>query len=98
VRVVGATGTINVMQYVSVPASLLSRIYNSLLKGYLSIKGVKCLDTKTRRFDREGLESFFRARFEKVEFFAYSASQIFIRAGGWKKVEDVGHHSNENVA
>lgn len=85
VRVVGANGTINVMQFLSVPDGLPTRIYNSLLRVYLALKGVKSLDTKTRRFDRGGLEGFFRERFEKVDFFEYSVSQVFIMATGWKK-------------
>jgi uncharacterized protein YbaR (Trm112 family)/ubiquinone/menaquinone biosynthesis C-methylase UbiE len=86
-RVVGPKGTINVMQYLFAPDSLLTKIYNSLLRVYLSLKGVKTLDTKTSRLGSEGLEKIFRDRFEKVDFFDYSASQVFIRASGWKKPE-----------
>lgn len=85
VRVVRANGAINVMQYTSEPDSLLVGIYNMLIKIYLAIKGVKDLDTKTRRFDRKGIENFFRERFQEVKVLEYSQTQVFIRAIGWNK-------------
>ncbi|GAB4486985.1 MAG: hypothetical protein OHK006_15500 [Thermodesulfovibrionales bacterium] len=83
-RVVGPQGTVNVMQYLFVPESLLTRIYNGLVRVYLAIKGIRTLDTKTRRLDRKGLEDMFRERFVKVDFLEYSSTQVFIRASGWK--------------
>jgi uncharacterized protein YbaR (Trm112 family)/SAM-dependent methyltransferase len=84
-RVVRADGAINVMQYTSEPDSLLVRAYNALIKIYLAIKGVKDLDTKTRCFDRKGIENFFRERFKEVKVWEYSRTQVFIRATGWKE-------------
>ncbi|OGW36935.1 MAG: hypothetical protein A2Y97_12610 [Nitrospirae bacterium RBG_13_39_12] len=85
VRVISASGTVNIMQYIYEPGTLLDRLYKRLLRVYYSIKGVKNLDTKTMSFDRQELVSFFQERFEKVTFFEYSSSQVFIKATGWKK-------------
>jgi uncharacterized protein YbaR (Trm112 family) len=85
VRIVGKNGSINVMQYVSAPGNFFSRICHALLRFYLSIKGIKNLETKMRHFDMEGLVNFFRDRFEEVRYLKYSNSQVFIKAKIWKK-------------
>lgn len=84
VRVTG-DGPVNVMQFVFRPEELSARIYQRLLRLYLSIKGIKDLDTKMRRFDMESLIHFFEERFAEVTFLKYSDSQVFIKAIGWKK-------------
>ncbi|HSQ77790.1 MAG TPA: methyltransferase domain-containing protein [Nitrospirota bacterium] len=84
-RVIGADGSIYVMQYIARGDSFAARIYNLLIKAYLAIKGVKNLDTKTRRYDRKDLVDFFRERFEAVESVEFSESQTFIRAARAKK-------------
>lgn len=83
-RVTG-DGSVNVMQFVFRPEGLVTKAYQALLKFYLSMKGIKNLDTKMRRFDMEGLIRFFRERFEEVKFLKYSDSQVFIKATEWKK-------------
>jgi uncharacterized protein YbaR (Trm112 family) len=85
IRVTGKNGSVNVMQYISKPEGIFVNIYHAILRFYLSVKGIKNLDTKMRHFDMEGLLNFFRDRFEEVRFLKYSDSQLFVRASIWKK-------------
>lgn len=85
IRVTGKNGSVNVMQYISKPEGFFANIYYAILRFYLSVKGIKNLDTKMRHFDIECLLNFFRDRFEEVRFLKYSDSQLFIRASIWKK-------------
>lgn len=84
-RVLGPKGSVHVMQYIAEPDSLATRVYNKLLQAYLWIKGVKNLDTKTSRFNRRGIEPFFRERFEHVDLLEYSPTQVFVKASAWKQ-------------